>query len=296
MTRPILVIAGVTAASKTATALELARRHGGELIGADSVQIYRGFDIGSAKPSEAELGSIRHHLIDEVDPTDAIDAAEFARRADRAIAETRERGNLPIVVGGTGLWLHALLRGLVELPVPDPKIRSALDAEADERGLSALADQLEIIDPKAAARIHRNDRRRIVRALEVHRQIGRPLGELQAEHGRGAPRYEARVMLLDVERETLYARLRSRIAKMVEAGWVDEVRALLDRWGPDVRPMNSVGYRQMKEHVVDGVTLEIAAARAYKATRIYTRRQRTWFRGDPMGGAWTTAEEVMRRV
>lgn len=292
---PIVVIAGVTAASKTDAALELARRHDGELIGADSVQVYRGFDIGSAKPSPEELGGIRHHLIDVIDPDEPIDAAGFAERADGAIAGALERGKLPIVVGGTGLWLQALLRGLAPLPPPDPAIRGELEAEADERGLAALFERLAAIDPKAAAKIHPHDRRRIVRALEVFRQTGRPLGELLEEHGRGAPRYDARVFLLDVEREALYRRLKARFAGMLDAGWIDEVRALLVRWGPTVRPMGSVGYRQIKEHVRGDVPLEDALQSAYKATRIYTRRQRTWFRGSPLGGTWTTAEELLSR-
>lgn len=288
----ILVIAGVTAASKTAAALTIARRLDGELIGADSVQVYRGFDIGSAKPTAVELSAVRHHLIDVVNPDEAIDAAGFAALADAAIAEVQSRGRVPIVVGGTGLWLHALLRGLVVLPKPDAAIRAELEARADEIGLAALHERLVEVDPRGAANIHQNDRLRIVRALEVYRQTGRALGELREEHGRGAPRYDARVFLLDLSRQELYVRLEARISAMLEAGWVDEVRALLQRWGPSVRPMNSVGYRQIKEHVLDGVPLEVARQLAYKGTRIYTRRQRTWFRGDPMGGAWTTAAKL----
>ncbi|HJL19169.1 MAG TPA: tRNA (adenosine(37)-N6)-dimethylallyltransferase MiaA [Sandaracinaceae bacterium LLY-WYZ-13_1] len=299
----IVVVAGVTAAGKTGAAIALARHLDGELVGADSVQIYRGFDIGSAKPTAAELGGVRHHLIDVLDPDASIDAAGFAALADGAIAEVASRGRVPLVVGGTGLWIRALLRGLVELPPPDPAVRARLEAEADTAGSAALHARLAAVDPRCADRVHPHDRRRIVRALEVHEQTGRPLGELQAEHALGAPRYEALPFVLDLPREALYAALRARIDAMLEAGWVEEVRALLARWGPEVRPMKSVGYRQMAAHVREGVPLDEARRQAYQATRVYTRRQRTWFRGElderPGSGdlppTQTTAAELVRR-
>ncbi len=295
MTR-IVVVAGVTAASKTAVALEIARRFDGELVGADSVQVYRGFDIGSAKPTAAELGGVRHHLLDVIDPDEAIDAGRFAKMADAAISEIAERGKLPIVVGGTGLWLSALVRGLVDLPAPDPALRAELEAQAQTLGAPALHAQLSAVDPIYAARIHPNDQRRITRGLEVHRQTGRPLGELQAEHAKGAPRYDARVFLLDRERAELHARIRARIAAMLEGGWIDEVRGLLERWGPNVRPMNSVGYREIKDHLLADVPIDETIRLAYKATRTYARRQRTWFRGEAFGGAWTQAEPLLERL
>lgn len=292
MTR-IVVIAGVTASGKTAAAIELARREGGELVGADSVQVYRGFDIGSAKPTDAELGGVRHHLIDVVDPSEEIDAARYAALADEAIADIAGRGKLPIVVGGTGLWIRALIRGLVALPEVDLALRARLDAEADEVGAPALHERLQTIDPAVAQRVHPNDRLRIVRALEVFEQTGRPLGEHQAEHALGAPRYDARLALLDRPRDALYASIRARVRSMIDAGWVDEVRGLLERFGPEVRPMDSVGYRQVKEHLLEGVPLEETERRIYKATCVYTRRQRTWFRGEFRDGAtWTSAERA----
>ncbi len=296
MKQKILVVGGVTAAGKTAAALALARRQGGELIGADSVQVYRGFDIGSAKPTEAELGGVRHHLIDVIDPDEEIDAARYAALADAAIADVAARGKLPIVVGGTGLWIRALLRGLVALPEVDPALRARLDEEAEHAGAPALHARLAELDPAAAARIHPNDRLRVVRALEVFEQTGTPLGELQAAHALGAPRYDAEILLLDRPREGLHAAIRARAHAMLEAGWIDEVRGLLERWGPDVRPMGAVGYRQLAEHLLEGVPLEETERSIYKATRIYTRRQRTWFRGefrdDHRGVPWTTAAEV----
>lgn len=273
----VLVITGPTATGKTAVALSLARALGGELIGADSVQVYRGFDIGSAKPSIEELGGVRHHLIDVVDPDAPFDAARYATMADEAIDAVAQRGRVPIVVGGTGLWIRALLRGLVSLPQPDPEIRARLDAEAAELGAPALHARLVGIDPVAARAIHPNDQLRIVRALEVHEQTGERIGELRERHALGAPRYEAFVVVLDRERDALYAAIRSRITEMLARGWIDEVRALRERWGPDVRAMQAVGYREVLAHVegqIDAAELETAA---YKSTRIYTRRQRTWW-------------------
>lgn len=294
MTR-VVVIGGVTASGKTAAAIELAKERGGELVGADSVQVYRGFDIGSAKPTPAELGGVRHHLIDVLEGDEDIDAARYATLASEAIEDIARRGKLPIVVGGTGLWIRALLRGLVELPPPDPAVRAGLEEEADAVGVAALHARLRAVDPAAAARIHPNDRRRVVRALEVLAQTGRPLGELWAEHARGAPRYDARCFALDRPREALYAAIRARTRAMLEAGWIEETRALLERFGPDVRPMQSVGYRQIALHLTAGASLEETERRIYKATRIYTRRQRTWFRSEP-GFTWTTAAALPREL
>ena len=291
--RSILVVAGVTAAGKTAAAIELARRFDGELVGADSVQVYRGFDIGSAKPAPAELGGLQHHLLDVVDPDEPIDAADYARRADGAIATISSKGRLPIVVGGTGLWLRALLRGLVELPPPDPDLRARLEAEAAALDPEALHARLAAIDPALAPRLHPRDKVRIVRALEVHAQTGRPLGELQREHALGAPRYRAFVAVLDRPRTELHDAIRARIASMLASGWVEETRALLERWGPDVRPMGAVGYREIRDHLQLGIPLEETARLAYKSTRTYARRQRTWMRGHHAGAWHTTAAELI---
>lgn len=287
--KKVLVIAGVTAAGKTGAAIALARRLDGELVGADSVQVYRGFDLGSAKPTEEELGGVRHHLIDVVDPDEAIDAARYAALADAAIEDIAARGRLPIVVGGTGLWLRALLRGLVEVPPPDPSLRATLEREAATGELHA---RLRAVDPLTAERLHPNDHLRIVRALEVYEQTGRPLGALHREHQLGAPRYDAFFAALDRPREELYLAIKARARAMIEAGWIDEVRALLDRWGPDVRPMKSVGYAQIADHVLRGVSIEETERLVYKTTRIYTRRQRTWLRGVE-DARWTSADAIV---
>jgi tRNA dimethylallyltransferase len=273
----VVVIAGPTATGKTAAALALARAMDGELIGADSVQVYRGFDIGSAKPTQEELAGIPHHLIDVVDPDAPFDAARYAALADEAILDVASRGRVPIVVGGTGLWIRALLRGLISLPEPDAAIRAGLEAEANALGAPALHARLLRIDPIAASAIHPNDQLRIVRALEVHAQTGEKIGELRAKHALGAPRYEAFVIVLDRERDALYAAIHERIGSMLARGWIDEVRALAARWGPDVRAMQAVGYREVLAHVEGRTNRAELETLAYKSTRIYTRRQRTWW-------------------
>lgn len=276
----VLVVSGPTAAGKTDAAIALARRLGGELVGADSVQVYRGFDVGSAKPTPEELGDVVHHLIDVLDPDAPIDAALYARMADEAIADVASRGRVPIVVGGTGLWLRALLRGLVALPEPDPGIRAGLEAEADALGAPALHARLAASDPKAAAAIHPNDRLRIVRALEVLAQTGEPVGELRARHALGAPRHDAMVVLLDRPRDEMAARFEARTHAMLARGLVDETRRLLDRWGPDVRAMGAVGYADARRFVAGELSEPELAPAIVRATRIYARRQRTWWGHD----------------
>lgn len=284
----LLVITGPTASGKTFAAVELASRLGGELVGADSVQVYRGFDIGSSKPTAQELAGVPHHLLDVCEPTEELDAAGFARLADRAIADVRARGKLPIVVGGSGLWLRALLRGLVQLPAVDPALRATLHQEAVALGTPALHARLCEVDPLAAAQIHENDQVRIVRALEVYAQTGQPLGALRAQHALGAPRYQALRVILDWPHELLNARIQQRTRAMFEAGFVDEVRGLLARHGRTPRALSAVGYREVVAHLCDDVPLDTTEQAVERSTRIYARRQRTWLKNEP-GDVWTVA-------
>ncbi|MGB5813291.1 MAG: tRNA (adenosine(37)-N6)-dimethylallyltransferase MiaA [Polyangiales bacterium] len=275
----VLVIAGPTATGKTRAALRLARDLHGELVGADSVQVYRGFDIGSAKPTGAELDGIPHHLIDAVDPDTDIDAAGYAMLADRAIIDIHARGGLPIIVGGTGLWIRALLRGLVDLPPVDAALRAQLENEVAELGSATLHARLSEVDPSSAATVHPNDALRIVRALEVHAQTGVALGELRRAHDLGTPRYRAAFAFVDCERAAHDEAITMRVQSMLDAGWVDEVRDLQARWGDGVRPFGSVGYREVLAHVRDGVSMDETKRLIRKSTRTYARRQRTWFKG-----------------
>ena len=289
----IVVIAGPTASGKTALALELARRLDGELVGADSVQVYRGFDIGSAKPTAHELGGIAHHLIDIIDADEAIDAASYAARADAAIADIASRGRVPIVVGGTGLWLRALLRGLVEVPKVDPVVRAALEAETNARGAPAMHVRLREVDPLAADAIHPNDALRIVRALEVHAQTGAAMGELRRVHALGADRYEGYFVALDAALEELEPRITARLEHMLALGFVEEIRGLLARYPATARGFGSVGYKQMVPHVEGHVSLDEALRDAYFATRTYARKQRNWFRGEPCFARWLPSSEIL---
>ena len=288
----IVVLVGPTAVGKTAAAVALCEALGGEIVGADSVQVYRGLDIGSNKPSEAELRGVPHHLLDVLAPTEALDAARYAELADAAIAEVHARGRVPVVVGGTGLWLRALLRGLVALPKVDPVLRARLEQAFAEQGGERLHAQLSELDPLTAARVHPSDMVRVVRALEVHAQTGRALGELRREHALGAPRYAAHTLLLELpllEWRTLVA---ARTERMFQAGFVAEVRGLLAQYGPGLRALRAVGYRQVAEGLAAGQGEAELSQRVLSATLVYGRRQRNWFRSDPSITSRVSAREV----
>jgi tRNA dimethylallyltransferase len=277
----IVVIAGPTASGKSAAAVGIAERFGGEIVGADSVHVYRGFDIGSAKPEPSARARVPHHVIDVLAPDEPIDAAGYARLADAAISDVAARGHVPIIVGGTGLWIRALVRGLVSVPPPEPTIRASLEREADAVGAPALHRRLVAVDPDASAVIHPNDRFRIVRALEVHAQTGYPLGALRKAHALGAPRYPTLSIVLDVPKPVLAASIDRRVDAMLEAGWIDEARALRERFGDHVRAFGSVGYRQILAHLRSETTYDETVARIRRATKVYARRQRTWWNGEP---------------
>jgi tRNA dimethylallyltransferase len=290
---PIVVVVGPTATGKTALALWLARVLRGELVGADSVQIYRGFDIGSAKPEADELKGITHHLIGCVEPDAPVDAARYAALADRAIQAIAERGNLPIVVGGTGLWLRALWRGLVALPPVDAQLRAELNATWQKQGAQAMHARLARVDPVSARQIHPNDRLRVVRALEVFGQTGTALGALRSAHALGATRYAMQVLHVDLARAQLQIRVQARTQQMLARGFAEEVRTLLRQYGPRLRALGSVGYREMCRHVLDGLSVDETQAAIVLATLQYAKRQRTWFAGDQDTPAARTAASLM---
>ncbi len=277
---PLLVLVGPTAAGKSAVALAVAEAVGGEIVSADSVQVYRGVDLGSAKPTAAEQARVRHHCIDLADPTEQLDAATWAAAADAAIADARARGRVPIVCGGTGLYVRALLHGLTDLPDPPPDVRDAVRADLAARGPAALHAELAAVDPQAAARVPPTDPQRITRALEVYRATGRPLSAWQADHGFRPRRYDAHVVGLWPDRDVLRARIYARARAMLASGWPDEVRALLARGvPPDAPPLRALGYREVVAHVLGhlpAADLPDAVARGHWQ---YARRQLTWFRG-----------------
>lgn len=284
----ILALVGPTGVGKTERAVALCEALGGEIVGADSVQVYRGFDIGSAKPDAHALRGIPHHLIDVCEPEREMDAMRYAQLADAAIADVAGRGRLPVVAGGTGLWIRALLRGLLDLPPVDQALRAELQQRFDREGPDATHARLRVLDPRTAAAVHPNDRLRIVRALEVHAQTGQSLGALRHQHALGAPRYHALTVYIDVPAPHHRSVLHTRVTRMLDAGWVDEVHALVQRHGSGVRAMGSVGYRQLLDHVVGGKPLSQTVPQIVAATATYARRQRTWFGSDPSVDLRTT--------
>jgi tRNA dimethylallyltransferase len=272
----LLTIVGPTASGKTALAVEVAERVQGEVISADSVQIYREFDIGSGKPTAEELARAAHHLVGEIDPLDSVDAAAWARRAASVIASVRARGHVPVVCGGTFLWVKALLYGLAEAPSGNDGLRERLRRLAEAEGRHALHARLRTIDPDSADRLHPNDFVRVSRALEVYELTGKPLSAWQREHGFGSPRYAARLVAIACPPEDLTLRIRARVRGWLAQGWADEVRALLRRGYRDARAMGSVGYSQVRAAVEGELPWADLEETIVRATRVFARRQRTW--------------------
>jgi tRNA dimethylallyltransferase len=276
---PVVAVVGPTASGKTALALAVARERGGEIVSCDSLQVYRGLDIGSAKASAEERAAVPHHLLDVVEADQEFSAADYARLARAAIDDIAGRGRLPIVAGGTGLYLRALRRGLFAGPSRDPDLRRRLEAIADRGGDARLHHMLARVDPESAARIETNDRLRVIRALEVYRGSGRPLS---AHHRQDAPASDGRRWLvagLDPPRELLRAGVEERTRRMLEGGLLDEVRGLLARYGgADLRPLRAIGYRQAVAVVRGTQAVGDAQRDIVKETMRYAKRQMTWFR------------------
>jgi tRNA dimethylallyltransferase len=279
---PIVAIVGPTAVGKSRLGLALAERLDGEIVNADALQAYRGFDLGTAKPTVEERRRVPHHLVDVLDPTERYSAGEFARRARAALAEIDARGRLPVVVGGSGLYLRALLDGISPIPHADPEVRLALRRRLAAEGLPALVADLHRLDPPTAARLPPGDTQRVLRALEVVLGSGRPLSSWIARKPFGEAPLSAFRVGLTVPRSILYDRIAGRVVRMVEQGWVEEVSALLRRGlGPELPPFQAIGYRQIARHVAGEWTLERAIEETIRATRRFAKRQLTWFRKEP---------------
>lgn len=275
---PVVAIVGPTASGKSALALAVARESRGEIVSCDSLQVYRGLDVGSAKATADERALVPHHLLDVVEPDQDFSAADYARRARAAIDDIIARGRLPVVAGGTGLYLRALRRGLFAGPSRDPDLRRRLEAIARRRGDARLHRLLARVDPGAAARIEVNDRLRVIRALEVYRASGRTLS---AHHREDAPVADPRrwlVVGLDPPRDALRACVEARTRAMFEGGLIAEVRELVARFGSEVRALRAIGYRQAVAVVRGAQTVEDAQRDIVKETMRYAKRQMTWFR------------------
>lgn len=260
--------------------MELALLHDAEIVGADSVQVYRRFDRGSGKPGVEELSRVRHHLIDVADAKAPLDAAAFVALADAAIADARGRGKAVVVCGGSFLWVRALLFGLADGLPRDQAVRERHEEEARLDGREALHARLREVDPAAAARLHPNDLLRVSRALEVFELTGRTLSDAQAAHGFTTARHAHRLVALGRARAELERRISERTRGFLASGLVEEVRALVSDGYGDTRAMGSVGYRQVKQHVDGALPAEALADEIDRATRVFVRRQRTWLRDE----------------
>jgi tRNA dimethylallyltransferase len=279
---PIVVILGPTASGKSALGVRLAERLGGEILACDSTQVYRGFDVGTAKPSAAERRVIPHHLIDLVEPSEIFTAGEYRRRAEIVLADVASRGRLPILTVGTGLYLRALLEGLADAPERSASLRTRLEGRAAARGAAYLHRVLARIDPEAARRIAPRDRQKIVRAIEICVLAGKPVSEVHRA-GRDPLAGFAPIRVgLAPPRAALYQRIERRTSEMLAQGWLDEFAELIRRGvSADSKPFEFIGYRTLREHLEGRMSLADATAAIIQATRRYAKRQLTWFRREP---------------
>jgi tRNA dimethylallyltransferase len=297
--RKIVVITGPTAVGKSALAVELAAPMAGEIINADSMQVYRGMDIGTAKPPVQERGTIPHHLLDIVNPDDAFNAAIYRSLAVPVIEEISRRGHLPFVVGGTGLYIKTLLGGLFQCPAFDPGLRERLNREGEEQGLEPLFGRLCALDPDAAQKIHPHDKVRILRALEVIELTQTPYSVLASKHRFRDRPFEALKICLQMNRQDLYDRINRRCERMIEQGLIGETERLLGKgYSPDLKPMKSLGYRHAVKILEGEWDLDKAIKQLQTDTRRYAKRQLTWFGGDSQM-LWYGPEEkesILKRI
>jgi tRNA dimethylallyltransferase len=273
-------LTGPTASGKTAIGLELAQRLNAEIISLDSMAVYRGMDIGTAKPTPAEQTAVPHHLLDMVDPTYDFSLAEYVELTHKTVREIRSRGRDVLIVGGTPLYLKSLLRGLYQGPPPDWEFRRAIEQEVQQVGLEALRQRLEMVDPLSARKLHPNDLRRMIRALEVYKVTGQPISHQQTQFDEALSPEKCKVFTLAWPREELHRRIDERVDAMFAAGLVDEVRGLVAKFGQLGRTASqAVGYREVLQHLDGEFDLPTTIERVKFATHQFARRQETWFRG-----------------
>ena len=279
----VLVISGPTAVGKTEISVEVAKRINGEVVNADSMQVYKGMDIGTAKITREEMCGIPHHLFDIVEPTDSFDVAEYKRRAKACIEEILERDHTPILVGGTGFYIQAVLKDInFDEGDPDPAIRERFQKIANEEGSDRLYDMLKSIDPEAATAIHPNNIKRVIRALEYHEQTGKLISDHNREQSLKPSPYDHLYAVLTLPREILYDRIDKRVDLMMESGLIDEVRSLIDRGVPrNSTAMQALGYKEIIPYLYGEYDLDEAIRILKRDTRHFAKRQLTWFKREP---------------
>ncbi len=277
----LVIIAGPTAVGKTTLSIDLAKEFDAEIINADSRQIYKKLNIGTAKPTPEEQAEVTHHLVDIINPDEQFNAARFAELAKEEISKIINKGKRVFVVGGTGLYIKALVHGLFPAPPGDPKIKEELLAEASSYGLRSLYKKLKKIDPVSARKIHPNDKQRIIRALEVFYLTGKPISKFQEKHKFRNKEFETLKIVLYRDRKELYERINKRVLSMVSRGMVEEVKSLLEEgYNPDLNSMTSIGYQHVARYISGDISLKRAIELLQRDTRRYAKRQLTWFRGD----------------
>lgn len=292
----LMVILGPTAVGKSALGMRLAEQLDGEIVNADALQVYRGFDVGTAKPTAEERRRVRHHLIDILDPHEQFSAGDFARRARQAIEDIGQRSKVPIVVGGSGLYLRALLEGIAEIPPVDPRLTDYLRRRMGAEGLARQRLGLTLLDPETANRLASGDTQRTLRALAVALGTGRPLAAWIAERPYGRQPLPALRIGLTLPRAILYDRIADRVRSMVQKGWVEEVVELLDQGlSPSLPAFQAIGYRQLAEVARGRTTLEEAIAETIRATTRFAKRQATWYRNEK-NITWFSADEIEREL
>jgi tRNA dimethylallyltransferase len=281
----LVVILGPTASGKTALSLSLAEKFQGEIVNCDSVAMYREFNVGTAKPSLAERARAPHHLFDCVDPTQDVTAGEYARQARLVLQEIKSRGHLPIVVGGTGLYLRALLEGLFRGPQRSEELRERLRERAARRGLQYLHGILSRLDRTTAEKIHPNDTPKLIRAIEVCLASRQKVSELWRQGREPLRGFRILRLGLDPDRTELYARINQRAGEMFDQGLIEETKKLVEKYGTNARPLSSLGYKQVAQFLRGELSREQAVQMVQQAHRNYAKRQMTWFRREP-GVMW----------
>jgi tRNA dimethylallyltransferase len=280
---PLVAIVGPTASGKSSLAVALARKLNGHVLACDSTQVYRGFDIGTAKPTAEERGGVPHHLLDLVDPNFPFTAGEYRARAVAVLKDLRQRAHLPILTVGTGLYLRALLEGLADAPARSEELRARLEAGANSHNLQYLHRVLRRLDPEAAMRIGSRDRPKMIRAIEVCLLTGRPISEVHRAGRTPLEGYHPIKIGLQPPRAALYARIEKRTKTMIDRGWLDEVAGLVRGGVPqNSKPFDFIGYSELRAHLEGTVTLAAATKAIAQATRRYAKRQVTWFRKEPL--------------